>query len=141
MKGDKLEENKFKAWDNQEKFWLDPEHFYITGEGRGFTCEDKKGMRSNVYELMGRKRYKIVQYTGLKDKNGVEIYEGDILCHRRKVEEDWGIDKYVGKVIFTDGRFHMSDHIMDEIKPTQYTIDIEIIGNVYEHPELIKNAP
>jgi len=70
-----------------------------------------------------------VQYTGLKDKNGKEIYEGDILL--------WEDVKIKSEVVFEEGCFVIkheqggSDFISSKNM-------FEIIGNIYENPELIK---
>ena len=77
----------------------------------------------------------LMQYIGLKDKNGKEIYEGDIL----KIETD-----IIGEVVFKDGCFVNNSsgwglHTYLSM-PTPYKIpEIEIIGNIYENPELLKS--
>ena len=80
----------------------------------------------------------LMQYTGLKDKNGVEIYEGDLVNY----------DGYLGYVGFDNGVY-----IFYEIKPLknydEYQIELheivieeqmntEVIGNIYENPELLE---
>ena len=72
------------------------------------------------------------QFTGLKDKNGKEIYEGDILKNFKDLigVVEFGDGKYFADEI-TSGDFIPHDILMWEQK------DIEIIGNVYENPELL----
>lgn len=70
---------------------------------------------------------KVMQYTGLKDKNGVEIYEGDILKHNHKVQQvESKLDWNCGCCGFVYG-YSIED-------PN----DIEVIGNIFENPELLK---
>lgn len=74
---------------------------------------------------------KIMQYTGLHDKNGKEIYEGDILTFYNHV-----IDKEeTGKIIFTVGTFA----IVNSISPIWFNLSNrgEVIGNIYENPDLL----
>lgn len=80
------------------------------------------------------------QYTGLKDKNGVEICEGDIVT--MIVFED--NDEYLGYVVFENGCFCLNISLdgtkykvpASEWKETE-TI-ITVIGNIYENPELLE---
>lgn len=75
----------------------------------------------------------IMQYTGLKDKNGKEIYEGDIV--------KWSRNK-IGKVYFAEARFWVSDYYEpSQDEPSDAFGEnqtFEIIGNIYENPDLIK---
>jgi uncharacterized phage protein (TIGR01671 family) len=80
--------------------------------------------------------YILMQYTGLKDKNGKEIYEGDILKHVGSVCAGTGICKVT---------FNTCAHfVMNEVKDGyEFYIDgkdEEVIGNIYENPELLKKS-
>jgi uncharacterized phage protein (TIGR01671 family) len=70
----------------------------------------------------------LMQFTGLKDKNGKEIYEGDVL--------DYGLDRSF-YIAFVDGAFVATFNngvVITMISINQY----QVIGNIYENPELLK---
>ena len=74
------------------------------------------------------------QFTGLLDKNGKEIYEGDILL----MGEDEGVRIY-NKVGVKDGCFGYIGEYSGELLPfCNYNVMEEIVGNIYDNPELIK---
>lgn len=96
-----------------------------------------------------------LQFTGLKDKNGKEIYESDIV---RILYTDWSsksdsdprtIEQYlidishVGQVVFNDNSWEVKKHsikyndfVFSSINHGKYGF-IEVIGNIYENPELL----
>nr|DAZ09485.1 MAG TPA: YopX protein [Caudoviricetes sp.] len=76
----------------------------------------------------------VSQFTGLYDKNGKEIYEGDILL----VGND-GYENTYNKVGIKDGCFGYVGEVDSKILPfCDYNVTEEIVGNIYDHPELIK---
>lgn len=77
----------------------------------------------------------IVQYTGLKDKDGKEIYEGDIIIAHDKMGNYKSLKKpQVVKWDQDNLRFIVVWHNVDKL-------EIEVIGNIHENPELLKEAP
>lgn len=130
-----MREIKFRAWDAKQDQMDYPEDGYFsigiesTGEFFGWFENDDGGYR---VELM--------QYTGLKDKSGREIYEGDIIRHQ------YGYNKYTGKV-FWDEENCMFKYTMKNWSDPVYYWDMreqskmpEIIGNIYEHKDLLEKG-
>ncbi len=108
---------KFRAWDKK--------YNKMVGVGG---IKDLFSIRSDG--TPSNPNYILMQFTGLKDKNGKEIYEKDILG--REFFSDWC-------VIWKDCGFHIYN-VCNPIPlyPLIDTTDREIIGNIYENPELLK---
>lgn len=71
------------------------------------------------------------QFTGLRDKAGVEIYEGDILCLN-------GDERFVEKIWFDDKAAMFCFGDLSVFEFFQVTDESEVIGNIYENPELLE---
>ncbi len=110
-------EIKFKCWDNLKMHY----HPIITFFQYGWNvCDVAKGDAI------------LLQYTGLKDKNGKDIYEGDVFKY--VLDDGFGdVTEYTEEVIFNQGSFDL-----DNCPLGAFCSDGEVIGNIYENPELLK---
>ena len=127
----KLREIKFRCWDKKCK----------QEDLQMFSWEEMKDTQMNDFFSNHNKRYKLMQYTGLKDKNGMEVYEGDIVREQRKRFKDkhfvakWnnGIGSYTFKPVDKSATSWPCFNIG--------TVEnLEVVGNIYENPELLKET-
>ena len=111
-------EIKLRAWDRkQNKMHRDSRYVLL--------CLADRFMPSYTNDKLD-----IMQYTGLKDKNGIEIYEGDI------VKFMWN-NEWISPVYWTDER----GWTIHSVRVWEYNLaicyGIEVIGNIYENEELL----
>ena len=125
---------KFRAWDSVEKKFV--EHFFITGNG--LICNMEKPILGYRLPIPFEKSELILmQSTGLVDKNGKEIFDGDILDYKgRKALVRWH-GSYASFIY----RFVDEPHKRNaEWKPLYLAyMKCEIIGNIYENTELLED--
>lgn len=126
---------KFRAWDEKQKVMYGPDVLDL------FIHFDGKINHSDLGVVQGTNntvQFSLMQYTGLKDRNGAEIYEGDIV-KREWVEINPGSDDFIGVVKYVEGSFCLED-IEDPFSGDSLFIEIgtnEVIGNKHENPELL----
>lgn len=116
-----MREIKFRVWEENIK-----QMFY----NAGIVNDELYLMLDGIgFDVVGDYReFKLMQFTGLKDKNGKEIYEGDIVRH--------ATDEGIYKVIFEDGGFYVKNLFEYDFQ-TINEYPLEVIGNIYENPELL----
>ena len=125
---------KFRVWDEQDpKMYNDASVMCYDGVmwaswGEG-TCE----LELSDHDEQG---VHLMQYTGLKDKSGVEIYEGDIVIDPMSVEDS------LIAIIYEEDQFggYMRDKYKSWIAASELEAAGEVIGNIHENPELLINA-
>ena len=125
-----MRELKFRVWSNTFVKFLTKEEWFFDFDGDLYFWDIVENDMIRVPE----NEYIIQQYTGLKDKNGVEIYEGDIV---KATSDQYENENFVGKVIFDEGCFLTWVH-KNDIRGIWGEDDIEVVGNIFENSELLE---
>ena len=130
-------EIKFRAWSDNAKTMLKditPVDLFEGGMREQDDCsryinETASGLQWDIREMV------LMQYTGLQDKNGVEIYEGDIVAYRQL--------RY--KTVRCIVEYHSNYFALRKVDRDQHSfvtyapMSCKVIGNIYENPELLNN--
>ena len=113
-------EIKFRAWNEVSEKMLNWNEFLNTNMKNTFIAPESTGLI-------------LMQYTGLHDKNGKEIWENDIVEITRECIYEKGI------IIFKDGCFFIKskENLLALYNCELYNYKIKIIGNIYDNPELL----
>ncbi len=132
---------KFRVWDKETK------HMHICGEDVhdtiNFEIETNRAYYYNLQNGCGSLRedsdYVLMQYTGLKDKNGKEIYEGDII----KICAEGLGGEAIGKIVYDE--YDLAFVLKNEVEELSECLwyaeqQLEVIGNIYDNPELLKEG-
>lgn len=140
-----MRELKFRVWDKQKKEWFpikDGLVLVLNSEDTYLAFVTRQGLYripDTQQKGLGIDRWSIQQYTGLKDKNGREIYEGDIFKIKYLIHP---INPYSEKhfhpvVCDIDGSWFCFGRPLSKILENR-TVSAELVGNIHENPELLQ---
>lgn len=133
-------EIKFRAWTGEEMVYDWVTFRYVESQSlRDFTLEHRYQWSAN-----GATAREVMQYTGLHDKNGVEVFEGDILEHMVNFGPGGDHGGYRTAIELSGLGVNVQHWVFERenYSPAGYTnAGPEVIGNIYENPELIDEKP
>jgi len=125
---------KFRAW----KSWRKPQMLYDNAFKLEWSEKNRRLEANCHWRFDASYNMPLMQFTGLKDKKGKEIYEGDIVSFEydpnefEKYKVSWGTATFYAESL-EDAEYNNSLWDM----PRE---NMEVIGNVYENPELLKGG-
>lgn len=146
-----MREIKFRAWDKHINEMWNAEKLTLSIRNNRLEFISYKPDKHSEITTTGRfldtDRFILMQYTGLKDKNGKEIYEGDIVKYNElDVEMDKMFDCPKFKSVWKTKKIVWKNGYYEPIIDVYKTIDFEnipfglfeVIGDIYQNPELLE---
>lgn len=145
-----MREILFRAWDKKSKKMREIDSIAFNKDMDMFGCESVKLVNLWGYDIIEQKdiivqregkSFVLMEYTGLKDKNGVKIFEGDICSDNKTILQVIWSEKHqwVCKVI--KGGTLVQGLVFPlwqwDKCPANGNRELEVIGNIYENPELL----
>jgi len=115
-------EIKFRAWDGFNI--IDSRDFWISADGHCAIFNEDGNIEYNYWTL--------IQFTGLEDRNGKDIYEGDIVSG--VLYKDYS--EHIGKVLYDFNGYRILTN--EKSLQLDLTEKLTVIGNIYEHGHLLK---
>lgn len=113
-------EFRFRAWDGKAM--------------RSDVCLDMGDLRiASANEMLSDPDLVVMQWTGLKDRDGVEIYEGDVIQH----PEHWDDERTLSVVRYDSDRAFFYPFGASDYSISPRSENLKVIGNVWEHPERV----
>ena len=128
-----MEETKFRAWLTEDKQLRPVKSIFLDSKRANVQWT------KNVSIIEPFDKIELMQFTGVKDKNGKEIYEGDIVKHKYMCDG----------IFYTEAVIYDKNYASFGLKANSGTIfyfvelnddalsSLEVIGNIYENPELL----
>lgn len=147
-----MREIKFRAWSKENKEMFSHELLRNAGDGVSKLAKMiGQDVPGGLLLPLDDKDLSFMQYTGLKDKNGREIYEGDIIYW--EIDNGVGIESYVAIVQWSENNekykgiykwivLYIEDYLRGQFDalstPASYNYELQVMGNIYENPELLE---
>ena len=133
-----MREYKFRCWDTENKEMLKVQELDFEDTFYGGRLSIRTDKYNDYFDM---EDMVLMQYTGLKDKNEKEIYEGDIV----KINDEiiakviWDND-YLGYFLYANEENSIDSFENGEQPLYDYWGSIEVIGNIYDNPELLEKG-
>jgi uncharacterized phage protein (TIGR01671 family) len=112
---------KFRAWNREANLWVEDNYWFLDNDGVHFTR-----VRGNDEDIV------LMQFTGLTDKLGKEIYEGDIVKNQADAKRE------VKRTEYGEYKLFCGEHSNSFYKGWAEGTEWEVVGNIYENPGLLK---